>query len=197
MGLSISKQGVISASGENVNPNLLAGSNIFLKDTTGNVRVSEFYTIPDLTKLKAGTNLVVSCDIEVYNVASMSRIGVEPSFFYTGGGTNQIYIGKWTNETYNRKQRIYATYTLSYDVTGYNQCGIYIQNVVYNTGGYTIVSKPKLEIGTYPTPWCPHVNDAYYAGSNCGFFESSNPYVIGANTSFNKNYIITKELIEI
>ena len=197
MGLSISKQGTVSASGENVNPNLLAGSAISLfvnTDVSGSTNLD--YTIPDISKLKAGTKLIVSCDIELYNVATIRRIGCEPSFTSSSG--NIMYVGIWTSDLSNRRCRIYSSvYTMAYDATGVGQRGIYVQGVTFNTGGYIRVSNPKLEIGTYPTPWCPHVNDAYYAGSNCGFFESSNPYVIGANTSFNKNFIVTKELIEI
>ena len=188
--MSISKQGIVTSSGK-VNPNLLCGSHITLTQTTDGSSYLT-YTVPDLSQIVNGAKLVISVDIEVYNVASMSRIGAEPSF-YTSGGTQ--WIGVWTSDITNRKQRIFSTYTMSGDATGLGQNGIYIQGITFNTGGYIKLSNPKLEVSTVPTPWVPNVNDDIYDADLGGFFETSNP--ISANTSIAKNYITANQFYEL
>ena len=191
MSVNISKQGIVSASG-NIGANLLAGSHIVnLLTTDGTQTVT--YTCPDRSMLTAGTKVVISVDIEVYNVASMTRIGAEPSF--TSSGAN-MYVGVWTNDKTNRKTRIFNTYTLPRDAINLSQNGIYIQGVTFGTGGgYIKLSNPKLEIGEYPTPWCPNINDADYVGNICGFTELDNKYV--SDFSIGKEYIHANDFIEI
>lgn len=189
MSVNITQQGIVNASG-NINANLLKDSYYTLTlQTDGSV--SYQCTIPDISKIKNGVSLVISCDIELYNVKSMSRIGAEPSFT-TSGSTN--WIGVWTNNIANRKERIFAVHTMSGDATGVGQRGIYIQGVTFNSGGYIKVSNPKLEIGTYPTPWCPNINDDIYVGNICGFTELDNKYV--ADFSIGETYIHANEFIE-
>lgn len=190
MNTSITKQGIAIASG-NIGANLLAGSHIINRlDTDGSKTVT--YTCPDVSLLKANTVVTISVDIEVYNVKNMSRIGAEPSF--TSSGTN-MWVGVWTSDLTNRKQRISATHTLPRDAIKLHQNGIYIQNVTFDTGGYIILSNPKLEIGDHPTPWCPNVNDSIYVGDTCGFTELDNNYL--TEFSIGREYINSTEFIEI
>lgn len=192
MSLNISKQGVINISG-GANPNLLVGSNIYLKQTTDGWSNVE-YTIPDLSQLKANVVFVVSVDIELYNVASMNRIGCEPSFGMSNGNT--YYAGIWTTDTTNRKERIYTVRSLPSDATSVGQRAVYIQNVVFNTGGYIIISNPKLEISSVPTPWIPNVNDSIYVGKS-SLFETDKPTTTDSNFVLGKNYLVANNLYEI
>lgn len=187
---SITQQGIVNASG-NIGANLLAGSYITNKlETDGSKTVT--YTCPDRSLLKAGTKVTVSVDIEVYNVASMRRIGVEPSFTSSGG---TMYIGAWTTDKTNRRERIYSTTTLPYDAINLGQNGIYIQDITFNSGGgYIILRNPKLEIGDHPTPWCPNINDSMYVGNTCGFTELDNNYV--SDFSLGEEYMHATEFIE-
>ena len=189
----IEKTGIVSASGGDVRPNLLAGSHITLKQTTDGTSMMT-YTCPDLSQLKSGTVLTVSVDIEVYNVNTMRRIGCEPSFIRTAGGTD--YIGVWTTDKTNRKERIYRTLTLGGDASRLSQNGIYIQDITFNTGGYIILSNPKLEIGSTPTAWCPNVNDDYYVNSG-GFIERSIPPLGGTLSQIYSEHFEAMEFIEI
>jgi hypothetical protein len=187
MSVQVLKTGVINASGE-IGANLLGNSNIINRlDTDGSKTVT--YTCPDISLLKAKTVLTISVDIEVHNVKTMRRIGVEPSF--TSSGTN-MYVGVWTSDLTNRKQRISATHTLSRDAINLSQNGIYIQNVTFDTGGYIILSNPKLEIGGHPTPWCPNATDDYYVGNTCGYNELGSTIA-----SIGKGYINATDFIEI
>ena len=186
MSTNITKQGLACASGQ-INPNLLAGSYLTNKlDTDGSKTLT--YTCPDRSLLKAGTKVTVSVDIEVYNVATMRRIGVEPSFTSSSG---TMYIGAWTTDTTNRKERISNTVTLAYDAINLSQNGIYIQNVTFNSGGYIILRNPKLEISDHPTPWCPNINDNIYVGDICGFTE-----IDATQCSIGENCITATEFIE-
>lgn len=169
MSVSLGKNGVVSASGE-IGANLLADSYIVLKQTTsGNTSMN--YTVPDLSKITNGVKLTVSCDIELYNVTGLSRIGCEPSF---SNGSKQVYIGVWTSDKTTRKERISQTWTMDGNAVSVGQRGIYIQGASFDTGGYIIVSNPKLEINDHPTDWCPNINDDYYVGNTSGFNEQSN-----------------------
>lgn len=190
MGTNISKQGIAYASG-NIGDNLLCGSYYTLVQTA-NGSSNYNYTIPDISKIVSGVKLVISVDIELYNVASMSRIGAEPSFS-TNSGT--YYIGVWTTDVTNRKQRISAVRTMGDTATGVGQRGIYIQGVTFNSGGYIKISNPKLEIGTIPTPWTPNVNDDMYVSNTSGFFELVNP--ISSNTSIAKEYMLANQFYEL
>ena len=189
MSVNISKQGVVNASGGDIKPNLLAGSKLTLKQTTDGSSLAG-YTCPDRSLLKAGTVVVVSVDIEVYNVNTMRRIGVEPSFTTSNG--NPMYIGKWTSDTTNRKERIYSIYTLPQDAINLSQNGIYIQDITFNSGGYIILSNPKLEISDHPTAWCPNINDIYYTSNNDGFVERN----ISFSNSISQIYKNHYEMIE-
>jgi hypothetical protein len=192
MSVNITRQGIINASG-NIGANLLAGSYLTNKlETDGSKTVT--YTCPDRSLLKAGTKVTVSVDIEVYNVASMRRIGVEPSFTSSGG---TMYIGAWTTDKTNRRERIYSTTTLSYDAINLGQNGIYIQDITFNSGGYIILRNPKLEIGDHPTPWCPNINDDIYVGSKCGFSELDEKYISDFSIGLKNEYIVATEFIEI
>lgn len=190
MSVNITQQGIVNASG-NVGANLLAGSYLTSKlETDGSKTMT--YTCPDRSLLRAGTKVTVSVDIEIYNVSSMTRIGVEPSFTSSGG---IMYIGAWTTDKTNRRQRIYNTVTLSYDAINLSQNGIYIQGVTFGSGGgYIILRNPKLEIGDHPTPWCPNVNDDMYVGTTCGFTELDNKFV--SDFSLGDEYIHATEFIE-
>lgn len=191
MATNISKQGVAFASG-NVNPNLLKGSYMTLTQTTDGSSYAEF-TIPDISGIVDGVKLVVSVDIELYNVASMSRIGCEPSF-PTSGGTR--YIGVWTSTTTSRKKRIFQVYTMQGNATSVGQHGIYIQGVTFGEGGgYIKLSNPKLEFGIYPTPWVPHTTDDIYVGNTNGFFEITNP--LGTDANIAKEYMSANQFYEL
>lgn len=169
MSVQVVKTGIVNASGE-IGANLLKGSNIVLTQTTDGWSSME-YTIPDISMLTTGTQLVISVDIELYNVESMNRIGCEPSF--TRSGVTD-YVGVWTSDVTDRKERIFSVRTLSGVPTGVGQRGIYIQNVVFKSGGgYIKVSNPKLELGSAPTVWCPNVADDEYVGNTSGFNEAS------------------------
>jgi hypothetical protein len=187
MSVSLGKNGVVSASGE-IGANILCGSYITLTQTTdGSSNAS--YTIPDTSMITAGTKLVTSVDIELYNVESMSRIGCEPSFTIDG---STRYFGVWTTDITDRKQRIYNTWTATGSPTAVGQHGIYIQKVVFKAGGgYIKVSNPKFEVGTVPTDWCPNINDDYYVGNTSGFNEQSNIAQI------TKGYINAPDFMEI
>ena len=190
MATNITKQGIANASG-NIGANLLGNSNIINRlDTDGSKTVT--YTCPDVSLLKANTVVTISVDIEVYNVKTMRRIGAEPSFTSSG---SMMYIGVWTSDLTNRKQRISATCTIPRDAIALGQNGIYIQNITFDTGGYIILSNPKLEIGDHPTPWCPNVTDSIYVGCTCGFTELDNNYL--TDFSIGQEYIHATDFIEI
>ena len=190
--VSITKQGIVRASGSDIQPNLLKGTNFqCILNTDGSA--IKTYTCPDLSQLKAGTILTVSVDIEVYNVNTMRRIGCEPSFTSSG---SSMYVGVWTSTTTNRKVRIYNTVTLARDAIALGQNGVYIQDVTFNTGGYIILSNPKLEISSVPTAWCPNINDDYYVGSAGGFIERSVSPSISADAQIYKDHVECIDFIE-
>ncbi len=190
MSVSITKEGLVKASGS-IGANLLADSYYTLIQNTDSGNVYYYYTIPDLSKLTTGTKVVISCDIELYNVKSLSRIGAEPSF--TNGSSTQ-WVGVWTSDKTDRKERIFAVHTMTLNATSTGQRGIYIQGATYNTGGYIKISNPKLEIGDHPTPWCPNINDTMYVGNTCGFTELDNNYV--SDFSLGEEYMHATEFIE-
>jgi hypothetical protein len=186
MSVQVSKTGIVNTSGE-IGANLLGGSRITLKQTTdGNGRMD--YTVPNLSKIKNGVKLTVSCDIELYNVTGMSRIGCEPSFY---NGTSYVYIGVWTSDRTNRKERISNSVIMNGDAVSLSQHSIYIQGVTLGEGGYIIVSNPKLEINDRPTAWCPNVADDEYVGNTSGFNEAS------AIAQITKGYVNAPDFIEI
>lgn len=186
MSVQIVKTGVVNASGE-IGTNLLKGSNIVLTQTTdGSSHM--YFTVPDLSQIKNGVRLVVSCDIELYNVTAMSRIGCEPSFY---NGSSYVYVGVWTYDKTTRKTRISNSIVMNGDAVSVNQRSIYIQGVTFGTGGYIKVSNPKLEINDRPTAWCPNVADDEYVGNTSGFNEAS------AIAQITKGYVNAPDFIEI
>jgi hypothetical protein len=189
--MSIGKNGIWKHSGS-PNENLLKGTYFTLEQTTnGGSNKAYSITSTDLAKLKAGTQLTVSVDIEVYNVSSWSRIGVEPSF-YASDGQGTMYIGAWTTDKTNRKQRISATHILRSDATGMGQNSVYIQGVTFGDGGYIKLSNPKLEISAYPTSWVPNLADNIYIENTNGFIEYNDKARIQKN-----DYIEANNFIEI
>lgn len=192
MSVNITKQGIVYACGSDIQPNLLKGTNIqCILNTDGSKSMT--YTCPDLSKLKAGVVLTVSVDIEVYNVNTMRRIGCEPSFTSSG---SSMYIGVWTSDKTNRRMRIFNTVTLARDAIALSQNGIYIQDITFNSGGYIILSNPKLEINSTPTAWCPNINDDYYVGGAGGFIERSASPSIYADAQIYEDHVECIEFIE-
>lgn len=187
--MSVYKNGIWKHSGS-PNPNLLKGTHFTLIQTA-NGGSNKAFDIPDLSMLTAGTKVAVSVDIEVYNVASWSRIGIEPSFSMSDGGSTQ-YIGAWTNDKTNRKIRLWATATLRANATGYGQHAVYIQGVTFGEGGgYIKLSNPKLEIGDVATAWVPHINDSEYVNNNIhGFIEKEEKAKIQKNDYIEANSFI-------
>jgi hypothetical protein len=194
MSITIIKNGLITSSGEKINENLLGNSNIILtQNYNGDSHMS--YTIPDISMISTGTHLTVSVYVEMHNVKSLRRAGIEPSFHKENYQTylDDIYVGAWTTDFTDRKIRIYAKSTIYATIVGVGQHAIYIQGAEFNDGGYITLSYPKLEIGDVPTPWCPNKNDEMYTG-NQGFIEH---YLVDNNCKFYNNHLECNELIEI
>lgn len=116
----------------------------------------------------------------------------------TAGGYQ--YIGAWAGQTVNPASNVWVAFTGSYHgrvshtftlegaVPNGRYVAIYIQGL---SSGTVKVSKPKIELGSVATPWCPNESDPEYVGSALGFTELETIPSIGK-----AGYVQATEFIE-
>ena len=81
-----------------------------------------------------------------------------------------IPANKWTH--------VYITFTPTADCL-FRSYWIYFAN----TSQIIYICKPKLEVGTKPTSWCPSITDSYYPSIGNSIFDTSGYNYIGAVTN--------------
>lgn len=181
MSVEFNKSGVILASGDNINENLVLNSE--------NISVSHLesgneYIAIDLGQsymdIPSGSQVTVSFDLELK--------------YTNGGGTSNYFLIYNTNRkgpkqianvridsiVYNGetvgttiKKRVYGTTTIS-DRSSPSTTNNYIELfTTYNSGNVFKISNLKIELGAVATPWCQNSNDVGYVGSNHGLIETT------------------------
>lgn len=195
MGVNISQQGVVKASGDGVNPNLFnwnnKGNKVITLNTYQNVgsftqfsnclifdpstTIGTQYTISFFAKSPNGTT-----SLKLYNSNS------SPRYFYF----NTVVL---TNSLDSEWQFFTCTFTNRDRGSGSEAANICRRIEIYCEAQIGCqVKNIKIEQGSVATPWVPASTDPIYVGDSCGFTE------IGATQcSFGQNYIIANELIEI
>ncbi len=191
------KTGVVNASGEGVNPNLVLNS---VAATGSHLESGNEYMAFNLGQsymdITSGTTVTISFDLEIKYVTESSYFLI----YNTNNkgpkqisGTNigaQIFSGHSVGETI--KKRVSATTTIIDRSTTPTITDNYIEFYsTYHTGNVFKISNLKIELGSVPTPWCPNEADAEYVGTTIGFAEAN------GNPSIGKaGYVQATEFIE-
>lgn len=154
------------------NPNLIKGSNVSISRTSAG---SQSDTSSKLSVvIPSGTTVTLSVQIDMEDVAwntagNYRRVGCEMEWFYKDDGTTKQYLGAWIADPTSSSSsgvvdrltgsfhgRISKTWKVEGECRVNLAVGIYIQNI---QSGTAKVSKPKLEIGSSSTSWCPNEVD--------------------------------------
>ena len=175
MAVNITKQGIINASGDDINKNLATNSlrNI---EPNSNYNIANFALTQDLT---AGVKY--TCTIKGI-IGESKRFGM----WMGGGYTHTGYFTDFNNGLF------ILTFTAPTTIGGNgrrNAINIY----AYPSSNTNLSSLEwlKIEEGETATPWIPASTDTSYVGDTCGFTE------LGGNiTSIGKGCVTTTDFIE-
>ena len=191
MSVNITRQGIVFATGENINPNLFKTTPKSANTTTYNA-----YQINMTENLTAGTTYTIQFwNVNVSHTGKTeAQLGV---YFYWGGG--MIPLGSWsgtTSFTNGHADYLVKTFTPSSSQasgSGATNAWLNIYNSVPNASGTMDMSieRWKLEKGAIATPWIPSPLDSTYIGDTCGFTELDRNIV-----SIGNGYIAASEFIE-
>ena len=202
MSVQFYKNGIITAGGSGINPNLIinsaniSGSHL----TSGNEYIAlnlgqSYMDVPN------GTQVTFSFDLELKVVQQHSTASMNVYFnIYNtnnkgpktfGGvniGTSQVFVNVTPGDVV--KKRVHATTTIQdreSPATSSNWIEFYTG---YGSGNVFKVSNLKCELGSVATLWIPNENDAIYISATQGFVEHGNMMKIY------KDNIETTEFIE-
>ena len=192
MGLNISQQGIVKASGETVNGNMLEYITKSSNTTTYNA-----YQFNLTERLTANTTYTIQFwDVDVsHSAKTEDQLNVS---VYMGGGSKVLC--RWQGTDYftnGHADYLAITFTLTSSQASHSDNANLWLNIYNSTPGVSgtmnmHIGKWKMEKGSVATPWIPASTDPIYVGDSCGFTE------IGTTQcSFGQNYVITNELIEI
>lgn len=193
MGVNISKQGIISASG-NVNPNLLPNTSIVEKQCTYPSSSYKDWYIEYTIEPATGSIYILS-----FWAKSTVSGDIISSYFYSPNTTTSSVSSQGVTRT---RVDGYMDFTLSTEWEFY--WVIYTQSETtvkkriicprcFSSGTGTVsIRNVKLEEGSIPTPWIAAETDTNFVGAKCGFTE----YGISP-TKIHKECVEATEFIEI
>lgn len=189
MGVSFYKTGIVTASGEILNDNLLKGGYQCVTTSTTHT-YSGSASAPDMADMilaHKGETLWFSFDYSTEGERSNStgrgssslanRYGAHLSFrYYKGDGTldSQRYPCA-SYLTMTGTGRAVMSYTLPTDISAVSDFGISLRPYAGPADGNDAVwylRNFKLEIGEQATPWIPHKEDWGYIGADHGYIEN-------------------------
>lgn len=195
MGINLTKQGVLSSTGEGVNPNFYTGNGIVKCGNgistcinNGYVHHSEWTSSGTGRAQGLGFNgrtgpWTVSFDIKSSVDATITIDVCDKGYSKATYGTNL------TKDTWMHKSFVITTATDKYNTSSaYN--GFVDFN--YSTAGTLDIINLKVEEGTKETPWIPSVNNANYISSTVPFIESS-----GEEVAFGNAWVRANDFYEI
>lgn len=185
MSVSINKNGIINASGSEINENMLrlayrnyspASYNAYQFTLSTNMVAGQVYTLQ-------------LWDVDVsHSGKSSSQLGIN---MYWGGGMNSEC--SWAVPT-GHADYLVATFTAQKggSASDANNLWLNIYNSVPNASGtmYMKIGKWKLEAGNIGTPYCVNTTDG--GNKDNGFIE-----VDKGSTKLGSGYISSREIIEI
>ena len=209
MSVSITKEGLVKASGE-INPNLLsryvapgtgsptststAGRTKYYGDYGIIIPATEnadtYFNLFMKQQLTANAKYTISC-----NVSGLLEGGYYNFPLFTQSNTAMGIL------QLNHNGLCSLTFTMTY--TGAQTASTVGSETVYRCfmddtartipsgQGAITVTHFKLEAGEIATPWCPYTNDPNYAGDICGFTE-----IDATQCSIGKNCVTATEFIE-
>ena len=191
MSVNITRQGIVSTTGENINPNLFKTTPKSANTTTYNA-----YQINMTENLVAGQTYTIQFwNVDVSHTGKTeAQLGV---YFYWGGG--MVLLGSWSGTasfTNGHADYLVKTFTPSSSQasgSGATNAWLDIYNSVPNKSGTLNmhIGYWKLEKGSVGTPWIPASTDDIYIGNTCGFTELDRNIV-----SIGNGYITASEFIE-
>ena len=202
------KTGVVNASGEGVNPNLILDSSIVTRGGNG-ANITRSYEADGSVKIIAsssngnyaflgfardsndnvGANMSVGDPYTISCDAKIESGTVLPTLFINGGNSYKqlnpvngtIITGKW--------MRVFYTSTWNAPGTSYGNIALHLG--FSGAIGTYYFRNFKLEKGSVPTPWIPNETDNIYVGSTLGFTELETIPSIGK-----AGYVQATEFIE-
>ena len=193
MGVDIYKTGIVNASGDNINPNLL----LYVPKSYAPTSYTAYQFNMSENLVANQTYTMQLWDVYVsHSEKTEAQTGV---WVYWGGGSVGLF--NWAGPTFYTNG--HADYLVkTFTVTSANASGSGATNSflnIYNSVGYVAgtlnmkIGAWKLEKGSIATPWCMNPSDAGYVGNHHGFIERSG---VAIPASFYTNHIETNEFIE-